>query len=175
MVVFDATMLLLLLSPDAPSPRDASGNRIEGARQRVDLLIEQLENARTKIVIPTPALSEILVRAGEAGPAYLAKLSSSSAFRIVPFDTRAAVELAQMTRAALDTGRKRAPVEEDRPWAKVKFDRQIVAIAKVEGASAVYSDDDDVKKIAIQAGMTAFGVADLPLRPALPQLSMDLP
>ena len=29
------------------------------------------------------------------------------------------------------------------PWAKIKYDRQIVAIAKVIGASAIYSDDGE--------------------------------
>jgi hypothetical protein len=50
-------------------------------------------------------------------------------------------------------------------WAKVKFDRQIVAIAKVEKASMVYSDDEDVRKLAAAEGIpicvrSAFSVSD---------------
>jgi hypothetical protein len=46
-----------------------------------------------------------------------------------------------MTRAAVDAGDKR--VGSDATWAKVKFDRQIVAIAQVRRATAIYSDDAD--------------------------------
>jgi hypothetical protein len=132
MVVFDATTLLLLLSPAVPAPVDpATGMPVEHAKERLDHLVKELEQSRTRIIVPTPALSEILVKAGAAGPAYLERLNSSAAFRIAPFDQRAAVEVAAMTRDALATGNKRGGVQGT--WAKIKYDRQIVAIAKVEG------------------------------------------
>jgi predicted nucleic acid-binding protein len=67
---------------------------------------------------------------------------------VVPFDTRAAIELAVMTRNAIDQGDKRGGV--DAPWNKVKFDRQIVAIAKVAGATTIYSDDLQLRTFAEQ-------------------------
>ena len=109
---------------------------VEHARERIDHLVKELEQSRIKIIIPTPALSEILVRAGTAGLAYLDRLNTSAAFRIVSFDQRAAVEVAAMTRDAMATGNKRGGAQGT--WAKVKFDRQIVAIAKVEGANIIY-------------------------------------
>jgi len=113
---------------------------VERYRDRVDHLVTHLEQNRTKIIIPTPALSEILVRAGAAGPEYLAQINSQSVFRIVAFDERDAVEVAAMTRKAIDSsGDKRGGV--DGTWNKIKYDRQIVAIAKVEGVTALYSDD----------------------------------
>ena len=48
-----------------------------------------------------------------------------------PFGTRAAVEAAAAHREAMLAGDKREGSSAS--WAKVKFDRQIVAIAKVEG------------------------------------------
>ena len=113
---------------------------VERYRDRVDHLVTHLEQNRTKIIIPTPALSEILVRAGAAGPEYLAQINSQSVFRIVAFDERDAVEVAAMTRKSIDSsGDKRGGV--DGTWNKIKYDRQIVAIAKVEGVTALYSDD----------------------------------
>jgi hypothetical protein len=44
----------------------------------------------------------------------------------------------------------------------LKFDRQIVAIAKVEGATAVYSDDAEVIAYAREAGLEGYRLADLP-------------
>ena len=63
-----------------------------------------------------------------------------------PFETRAAIEVALMTRNAKSGGDKKGGL--DAPWAKVKFDRQIVAIAKVVQASAIYTDDGDIVSIA---------------------------
>lgn len=65
MVVFDASVLLLLLDPDASPPNDpATGQPIEHAKARIEHLIATLERQRTKVIIPTPVLSEVLVRAG---------------------------------------------------------------------------------------------------------------
>lgn len=50
-------------------------------------------------------------------------------------------------------------------WAKLKFDRQIVAIAKVVGATTVYSDDDGVETVATRSKIQVTRTCDLPLPP----------
>ena len=108
MVVFDATILLPILWPDVPAPIDAATNKpVERFRERIDYLVRRLEEDRSKIIIPTPVLSEILVRSGSAGPEYLSRIKSFAVLRIVPFDERAAVEVAAMTREAINGGDKR--------------------------------------------------------------------
>jgi hypothetical protein len=90
----------------------------------------------------------------------------------VAFDLRAAVEVAAMTRAALDSGDKRAGLSGE--WAKIKYDRQIVAIAKVEQAAAIYSDDTNLRQIGSELNITVIGTWELPLPPEDPQHSFDL-
>lgn len=63
MVVLDASMLLLFLRPGVAVPADRSGEPVEYAKERIEFLIQALEKTGTKIAIPTPALSEVLVRA----------------------------------------------------------------------------------------------------------------
>lgn len=174
MVVFDATILLALLHPDAPAPRHPETNEpVDRFRDRIDYLVSQLEKSRDKIIIPTPALSEILVRADSAAPKYLDKINSSSVFRPAPFDELAAVEVAAMTREALDvTGNRRG--NQDGTWAKIKYDRQIVAIAKVNASSIIYSDDKEIYKIGKKMGLTIIRIADLPLPPVNPQGALNL-
>lgn len=170
MVVFDATILLPILWPEVPPPIDANtGRPVTQFRDRIDYLVQTLETNKSKIILPTPALSEILVRAGDASSEYLTKISSASAFKIVPFDTRAAVEVAVMTRGSLNQ-RERLH-RPNQTIAKLKYDRQIVAIAKVEGASVIYSDDDDIRKIAHAGGISVVRTSDLPLPPEDPQTS----
>jgi hypothetical protein len=162
MVVFDATTLLLLLAPDAAVPKDSDGNLISYPRERIDGLVAELTKSKTKIVIPTPALSEALVRAGKIAAAqYLARIRRSAQFRIEPFDERAAVEVALMTKDAMDKGDKKAGSADT--WAKVKFDRQITAVAKVNGASTIYSDDGNLARFARAQGLRVISVAQLPI------------
>jgi hypothetical protein len=47
----------------------------------------------------------------------------------------------------------------------VKYDRQIVAVAKVCGATTIYSDDKDVRTLAKTVKIEVIGLADLPLPP----------
>ena len=44
----------------------------------------------------------------------------------------------------------------------MKFDRQIVAIAKVEGAERIYSNDGDIARYAKAEGLEVIRLQDLP-------------
>jgi hypothetical protein len=52
------------------------------------LLVETLEKARTRIIIPTPVMSELLVYAGAATAELVARLTRSPTFRVAPWGTR---------------------------------------------------------------------------------------
>jgi hypothetical protein len=171
MVLFDATMLSIWLHPGAKAPTDAAGKVIPDAQRRVDFLIETLDQARTKIIIPTPALSELLVLAGTSGPKYVEKMREKSCFKIAPFDQRAAIECAEQLRVIWKVGKKNKP--KDATWAKIKFDHQIVAIAKVEGVDTIYSDDGRVKSYAKAHNIETLGLADLPKAPMKQESLLD--
>lgn len=174
MVVFDATMLSLLLRSGAKPPLDpATGKPVEYAEVRTAHLVEQLDKSQTIIIIPTPTLSELLVKAGAAGNSFVARLQKSSVFRIQPFDVRAAVELAQMTNAIASASDKRAAI--DAPWSKIKFDRQIVAIAKVHNATAIYTDDGKLIAFAQKHDIPCIRLADLPIPESARQHELPLP
>jgi predicted nucleic acid-binding protein len=164
MVVFDASFLLFLFDPNTPAS-------VPQAKERINHLIDTLSDAGEKIIIPTPALSESMVHAGPAGPAYLSILAKHAVFRVASFDERAAIEAAVRTFDARARGQKKGG-NASATKTKIKFDRQIVAIAAVEGATAVYSDDEDVCAYAREAGMQAFRLTDVPLPPIDPQLEI---
>lgn len=164
MVVFDASILLFVFDESTPSS-------VPRAKERVEYLIDQLSEAGEKIIVPTPALSECLVHAGPAGPEYLTIIGKQSCFRVASFDERAAVEAAVRIFHARQRGQRRGG-NPDASKTKIKFDRQIVAIATVEGATAVYSDDSDVRGYAAEAGMEAYQLSDLPLPPEDPQTAI---
>lgn len=162
MVAVDAGILSLMLHPAARPPNDpATQKPVEKAHERIEHLLEEIDAAKERIIIPAPALSEFLVLAGNDAPAYLNELALQSNIYVQPFDQRAAIELAAMELAARGKGHKRHPVALGTAWQKVKFDRQIVAIAKLHKVRTLYSDDGDVKIIAEDIGIKVVSTWDL--------------
>lgn len=168
-VVFDTSVLLLAIHPDTLPPVDPETQEpLEYAKQRVDYLIRKLQKVRTKVVIPSPALSELLVHAGSAVNDYVQKLQQTP-FSVASFDTRAAIECAQAVRKY---GIKGKGLNNTR--AKIKFDRQIVAIAQVAGAEAIYSDDADIHSYGKQVGIKVIRSHELDMDPDDRQHELDL-
>lgn len=164
MVVFDASFLIFLLDPNITPPNDpATDLPISNSRERIELLVKTLSDNRNIIIIPTPALSELMVHADAAMNDWLEILEKSRNFRIVDFDKRAAIEAALAIQDAIAAGDKRGGGSPY--WQKCKFDRQIVAIGRVENATAIYSTDGDVRRYAAAHAISAYHVADLPEPP----------
>jgi predicted nucleic acid-binding protein len=167
MVGLDASVLTLFLNPDAKAPNDPATNTpVVRAHERVNYLISRLEAAGSQIIIPTPALSEVLVRTGKSGLDYVAIIEKSPLLAIKPFDTVAAVELAEITRRAIEAGDKNEGRSD--PYQKIKVDRQIVAICKVNTVHTLYSADKTLRNFAERAGMTAIAIHELELPPTQP-------
>jgi hypothetical protein len=154
MVEFDTTFLTLMFVPTAKHP-------IADAKERIDFLLSDLNGRGDQIVVPTPALSEILIVSGKARNDIIKELTKNPRWIVAPFDTRAALELSLFTDAAITKGDKKQGLAAT--WAKVKFDRQIVAIGKVLRVSCIYSDDAGVHAVGNREGMKVFGIADLQL------------
>lgn len=157
-VVFDSSYLIPLF--------DSRYGDAGGLDDRIAYLIRNLDRDRTTIIVPAPALTEVLIGAGDAAPRYLSVINASARFRVAPFAERAAVEAAAAHREAIRAGDKK---EGSPSWAKVKYDRQIVSIAIVEGASAIYSNDDDIRRLSLGADIEVLKISDLPQPPPEPQ------
>jgi len=172
-VAFDASMLIYFFNENANAPIDsATGQPVTECKVRVDTLIATLQRDRAKIIIPTPALGEVLVNARDAAPQWLQHLRKTKHIRVVAFDERAAVEFAATQERRGAAGARSSTGNR----AKAKFDDQIIAIAAVEGASKIYSDDLDIKKLA-GSRFEVIGIRELPLPPESVQgsLQLDLP
>ena len=169
-VAFDASVLVYVLDANARPPLDPqTGQPVSRCSDRVKALIEQLQRDDAKVIIPTPSLAEVLVKAQAAAPEWLRILNASRQFRISSFDQRAAVEFAATQAARL--GSRAAGV----PRQKAKFDDQIVAIAIVEGAEVIYSDDEHIRQLLAGSRIRVIGIGDLPLPVEDAQRPLPLP
>jgi rRNA-processing protein FCF1 len=172
MVVFDTTTILLLLNPSAKPPIDPNtGIAVVNCKDRVDHLLKTLHAAKTQILIPTPVLAEFLVKAGPNKNEYIDKFFNSKNFVFGLFDVKAAIELSEISDSDLQSGKK---LDDKTTWAKVKFDRQIVSIAKAYGAVRIYTDDDRLAKCAVNNGVASTMTWEIPLPPESAQKSLLL-
>lgn len=161
MVLFDASVIAIAFDKDATVPLDPeTGKPLTHAKERVDLLMKALSDGRTQIVIPTPALSEYMVRGGKNKSQRLQIFQTSKAFAIRDFDTMAAVECATLNDPALNSGKR---LDDGMTYAKLKFDRQIIAIAKAHRVTTIYTGDKTLAYVAEQNGIRAVLTWRLPL------------
>ncbi len=172
MVVFDTSTLVLALDPKARPPTDPATNKpVEKCKERVEHLLANLNKSKTPILIPTPVLAEFLVKAGRNKQEYLDKFLGSRNFEVGVFDVRAAIELALLLDPDLQGNKK---LDDKTTKAKIKFDRQILAIAKARGADRIYTDDEKLAKCAQSNGIAAVMTWEIPLPPLPPNLELDL-
>lgn len=168
-VVIDTSVLLALLNPAIRLPADPeTGQPITRSTERIAYLIQRLE--KSSLLVPTPVLAEILARAKEATQGYIDTLKSQKVISIAAFDQRAAIEAGLLLGDALA-----AVVPDNQDKRAMKFDIQILAIAKVNGADQIISTDDKLLRRAERLGIIAIHLSQLPLPPSPPQLALALP
>src|SRR4051812_20615415 len=105
LAVFDATFLALLTDGLAAAPEPPPGVE-DTARERLEYLLETLDDERTGVVVPTPVLTELLTFGRVNFEAALFTIKGLARIRIEGFGERAALECALMLR---QTGRGSGP------------------------------------------------------------------
>lgn len=172
----DTSFLLYLFAPPGTVgvPLDSNDQPVTMPKERVAGLVEELEKIGATIIVSTPAMSELMIRSGvQAAQAWLAIMNKSKVFKVVPFDVKSAIEVAMMAGHAVKGENGKDP--DQGTYAKLKYDRQIVAVAHTEGATVFYSDDGRQRTLAQRAGMTVKGLADciVPTTAARQELPFD--
>lgn len=163
MIGMDASVLTLVLNPESRPPLHPETKQpILRAKERVDYLLSQLHETKQKVAIPTPVLSEVLVRTGKSGLQYIHVLWKAEVFDIRDFDRVSAIELAEMNRkVALNE----SDFRREAPYQKIKVDRQIVSICKIAGVHTIYACDKSLSNFASRFGIKVVGVHELDLPP----------
>jgi len=128
---------------------------------RLNLLLDAVTKAKGAIIIPTPAVSELLIRTDEGTAAWLQGLQKRSAVRVASFDLRAATECALIHRLAEKAGGKRSGARASDAYQKIKVDRQIAAIAKVANSDLLVTDDGGLIAVCRFIGLPTSRVAEL--------------
>jgi hypothetical protein len=119
-------------------------------------LVKSLSERRVKVGLPTPVIAEYLIGVGADKQSHFAQLQSSAPFLPLPFDEKAAIEHACITEP---------DVKPDETKAKLRFDRQVIAISKAHGADRLYTADGNQAEFAKGCGLPAVLMHEIPLPP----------
>ena len=148
---------MVLLFPDAELQEGPDATPVERARERVNALVQEIADGGEQVLVPSPALAEVLATPDCDMEEVLSTLRVSAFIRIGDFDQRAAADLATRLRAAVARGDIREGLKTTKT--KMKFDRQIVAIALTNGARVLYSDDHGVRTVRMASTNAATAAA----------------
>lgn len=139
-------------------------------RARLEYLLDTVSAAGGKLIVPTPAFAEFLVGVDEAAAAWINTLDRKPAIFVAPFDRRAAFECSLLDKAAIGKGDKKGGRKD--AWQRIKIDRQIVAVARVNQASLIVTNDAGLRASATIAGITALRIDELELPDSARQQSL---
>ncbi|HAK1936212.1 TPA: type II toxin-antitoxin system VapC family toxin [Salmonella enterica] len=142
-VILDTNILVPLLSDPKHDYRLAdpvTGLFVTDVKRRAEALVDKIESLNGTIVIPTPVLAEFLVGVHKSHQQEkLNFIRSVSCFETAPFDELAAIEC-----ASIPTLQELKKINTEGTANKIKFDRQIIAIAKALNVDEIWSQDKGV-------------------------------
>jgi rRNA-processing protein FCF1 len=161
-IAVDANFLIALGHPKTSTDDNA----------RINDFLERVQKSKVQIIVPMPAFAEYLVRADAAATLAMQTFEKRAYVRLAPFDRVAAVECARIDRLAIESGDKKDKAKDS--WQKVKIDRQIISIAKANGAKMIISEDKSLRTHAHRNGISALFIRELPLPESAKQGSLSL-
>jgi rRNA-processing protein FCF1 len=169
MFVFDTSVIAIAFDQNAAVPLDpVTAQPLHKCKERIDLLLSSIAQRKLRIMIPAPVVAEYVAGGGKHKNERLEIITKNKSFLIGSFDLKAAVECSMLKDG--DAGKNLTPMQTK---AKVKFDRQVIAIALANAADTVVTGDEGLGKTAKQAGLNVIYPWDLPLPTEDPQLHFD--
>lgn len=152
-VAIDTMIVIWSLGKPHKGAKKTSRQKFAEMRRRSCILLETLAEASETVIVPTPAVSELLVGIESAKHGtFIAELQQR--FFLPPFDIHASALAADLWQK-----HRKLPKEDQSERPRLKMDVLIVATAKVAGAVKFYSHDAKCRSLAHLAGMEAH---DLP-------------
>lgn len=170
-IIFDTNILVQAITgmkDGCKLSNPKNGMEIPDPMRRVEALIDMVESSGGAVIIPTPVLAEYLVGIDKKDhQTHLNLIQRQSCFEIASFDEISAIECAQMP----SIKELKLMMKSDTA-SKVKFDRQIISIAKALNVDEVWTHDKGVFNRCKEMGIVVKSLADID--PAPVQVLIDM-
>ncbi|WP_243077716.1 type II toxin-antitoxin system VapC family toxin [Pantoea sp. MQR6] len=177
-IIVDTNILICLMKKNSSSTNllgEDGFTTIDNLELRAKALLEHIERNGGTIIIPTPVLAEYLLGIdGEKNKhAHIAEISSMNCFEIIPFEELAAIECSLLP--SLQEFKQFAKqIDSNQTANKIRFDRQILSIAKANGITEIWSCDGEVIKKGKEVGIEVKSIAEMHPIPLSDQFALNL-
>jgi predicted nucleic acid-binding protein len=140
---------------------------VDNAFMRAQALVEKIEAIKGVVVLPAPVLAEYLIGISrDSYQKHLDIINSVKCIEISAFDQLAAIECAMLV-----SNQEMKMLDPDSTMAKLKYDRQILAISVASGAKEIWTHDKQIYRRAGTVGILARSLSSIPANPK--QLDFD--
>ncbi len=165
MLAFDTSIISLAINGSGRNLIDPETKKpVERPGERVRYLLSSLAKNKVRILLPAPVVSELLVFSENVMEALFRYLGGEVVLEVAVFDYKAAIETARAMREKKERdGSIGADSSDIRN--KIKVDYQIVAIARTQGAEAIYSQDRGLNNHSKHCGLEVRTITDIDLPP----------
>jgi predicted nucleic acid-binding protein len=162
-IVIDTNVLVQIMrdenSTDLVDP--VSGWVIDRLHDRASALVEAIDQAGDVVIIPAPVLAEYLIGIDrKALQSHLNIINSVNCIEVVSFDQVAAIECALL----IDDAELKM-LDPQATKAKLRVDRQILAIARAAGAKQVWTHDRGLYNKAKALNLDVHSLGDIEPKP----------
>ena len=162
-IVIDTNVLVQIMQNEgARDLRDPeTGEIVTNAFKRAQALVERIESVRGIVVLPAPVVAEYLMGIDRGSyQQHLDIINGVKCIEIAPFDQLAAIECAMLV-----TNQEMKMLDPDSTMAKLKYDRQILAISIAAGAKEIWTHDKQLIKRAGAVGILAKSLTGIDANP----------
>lgn len=168
-ICIDSNCFAKLIDHASGELYDAKKQSISYSKERLDYFIS---SNRPQIILPTLIYCELLMISTVEDKFLDEYLASNAEFISAAYDVRAASIHAQIEKPLVQKNNKKAGRDEN--MNRLKFDRQILAIAKKFSVDYVITSDAGMVKDALRYGIQTKCVSTMDLPPDIKQPSLDL-
>lgn len=162
-IVIDTNVLVQIMQNEGVKElRDPETDRvIDNAFMRAQALVERIEAIKGVVVLPAPVLAEYLIGIRrDSYQKHLDIINGVKCIEVSPFDQLAAIECAMLV-----SNQEMKQLDPDSTMAKLKYDRQILAISVAAGAKEIWTHDKQIYRRAGTVGILARSLSSIEANP----------
>jgi predicted nucleic acid-binding protein len=162
-IVVDTNILVQIMQNEgAKELRDPETDEaVDNAFMRAQALVERIEAIKGVVVIPAPVLAEYLMGISrDSYQKHLDIINGVKCIEVSSFDQLAAIECAMLV-----SNKEMKQLDPDSKMAKLKYDRQILAISVAAGAKEIWTHDKQIYRRAGSVGILARSLFNIEANP----------
>jgi predicted nucleic acid-binding protein len=162
-IVIDTNVLVQIMQNEgAKDLIDPETDKVVvNAFERAQALIERIDSLKGVVVLPAPVIAEYLLGIDRKSyQLHLDVMNGVKCIEVSSFDQLAAIECAMLV-----SNQEMKQLDPDSKMAKLKYDRQILAIAISSGAKEIWTHDKQLFKRSKAMGLTAMSLGGIDPKP----------